>query len=163
VIRTTETTYNSKRKDYHPHYHLLVVGKSNAEYIRQSWIDRHDKTLVCPRQQTNIQFGLHSDSFENQLIEVFKYTTKLDVDKIESIKALDTIFVATKGIQMIQTYGDIKKAVEPTDEKIEVPCVTSNEFAYWLWNHSVKDWVCMLDGLMYARKQYLSTALIPPN
>ena len=164
LIRTTETTHNSKRNDFHPHYHLLVIGKENAKYIRESWIQRHgNPKIVCPHQQTNIKFGLRPEPFENQLIEVFKYTTKLDVDKIESIKALDTIFVATKGIQMIQTYGDIKKAVEDKTEKIEVPSITSNEFAYWLWNHSVKDWVCMLDGLMYARKQYLQTALIPPN
>lgn len=164
LIRTSETTYNSKRKDFHPHYHLLVVGKENAKYIRESWIQRHgNPKIVCPRQQKSIKFGLRPEPFENQLIEVFKYTTKLDVDKIESIEALDTIFVATKGIQMIQTYGDIKKAVDDKTEKIEVPSVTSNDFAYWLWNHAFKDWVCMLDGLMYARKQYLQRALIPPN
>lgn len=113
-VRKIETTYSTRRNDYHPHYHVLVDGKENAKFLLSEWMKRN------PTSSRKAQDIKPADI--NSLKEVFKYATK-DVEytstgkkKPMQIHALHIIYSSMRSMRTFQTIGNFGKG---EIEKIE--------------------------------------------
>jgi hypothetical protein len=140
-IRKIEVTYNSKRKDYHPHLHILIDCEESAHQLIIRWLDKYPLAKI---EAQDIREG-DQDSFN----ELFKYTTKIGErvsgkQELEiNIKALDTILVATRNLRVFQPFGNIRKKSEEitakdlTKQEYKVPY---KENASFLWmGHDWRD------------------------
>ena len=92
-IRKLEVTYNKKRNDYHPHYHVLICVDKNyfkdKKYIKQSkWLDMWQ----LAKRDNNISVvdvrRVKDSEEDNVYAEISKYTAK-DSDYIKGKKYLD--------------------------------------------------------------------------
>lgn len=142
-IRKIECTYNEERDDYHPHFHFIIDGKENAEYVKNEWLKRYENAQPWSQDIRKADTG--------SIIELFKYTTKL-VSKSKKgyeiyVYALDRIFNSMYGIRTFQPFGKVRMVKEDienlvTEEYTDLP--QYNEVIAWKWNEN--DWVNMLDG-----------------
>lgn len=138
-IRKIEVTYNQTTNEYHPHYHLVVEGKANAEALRARWLYEFPS---ADRQAQDIR---RAD--EHSIKELFKYITKLWKEgkdgsvEVYSPEILDTIFRAMKGKQAFKAFG-IQKVTDPVEdiETVEVSDIPERIEA-WRWEQVAKDWV----------------------
>lgn len=142
-IRKIECTYNEERDDYHPHFHFIIDGKENAEYVRNEWLKRYETAETWSQDIRKADKG--------SMIELFKYTTKL-VSKSKRgydvyVYALDIIFNAMYGIRTFQSFGKVRMVKEDienlvTEEFTDLP--NYPDAVAWQWIE--KDWINMLDG-----------------
>jgi plasmid rolling circle replication initiator protein Rep len=142
-IRKLETTYNEPRDDFHPHFHFIIDGKENAEYVRDEWLKRYKDAQPWSQDIRKADKG--------SIIELFKYTTKI-VSKSKRefdvfVYALNTIFTAMYGIRSFQSFGKVRMVKEDienlvTDEYTDLPSYA--ESVVWKWEK--KDWINMTDG-----------------
>lgn len=135
-IKKIECTYNPVMNNYHPHYHLIVEGKTSAEAIVEEWLKRMPGTSYKAQDIRPATNGA--------TLELFKYFTKV-VTKVGTeyktyTRPLDVIFRAIWGCRIFQPIG-IKKDVEEDIEGIITQDVDglTGEFRYWKWDNS--DWV----------------------
>ena len=106
-LRKLECTYNPTRNDYHPHYHLIIKGKRNAEDFLNEWLSR------VPKTSYKAQDLRPADNKSSK--ELFKYFTKVVTtvkDKKGEVKdrkiyadAMDVIFNDIKGKRTFQNFG----------------------------------------------------------
>jgi diadenosine tetraphosphate (Ap4A) HIT family hydrolase len=145
-IRKLECTYNAEKNTYHPHFHFIIDGINDANFLLEAWLDKYPE---ADRRAQKIV-----EAYDAQ--ELFKYFTKLTsktttvVDKRGKIKiaqeyhfpeALDSIFQAIERIRIIQPMGKIKLVqddinelhAEEIDETLEQDA-ESNKF--YIWNGS---------------------------
>jgi hypothetical protein len=148
AVRKLECTYNSKRKDYHPHYHVIVNGRMQAELLRAAWLKRWGALATVKAQDIR-------SCDERSLLELFKYFTKLttkthngDGRRLTPTHALDTIFQAMKGRRVWQPVGfrlpeAIEEAIEgeALDVAADAACQRVEERVFWQWQQQVHDWV----------------------
>lgn len=140
-IRKLECTYNSELDNYHPHFHVIVDGLENAQYLLDEWMKRNPNSDIK---------GQDYRECNGNYIELFKYTTKI-VTKIQGegfmiyIPALDTIFNSMKGMRTFQSFGNIRIVSENIDDiKSDLYNIEPYDFVVWVWEKS--DWVSMIDG-----------------
>lgn len=155
-LRKIECTYNIHRKDFHPHFHLVVVGAGIAEQIVKEWLNRFPDGSI--KGQDLRPADNHSCK------ELFKYFTKLLAkDKRQmNPEALNTMFEAMKGIRVFQTLGGFGSASDEAEEvDDDIKDIRAEEYAElipeqteWFWHGS--DWVNIQTG------EYL-TGYIPSN
>lgn len=109
-----ECTYNSEKKWYHPHLHI-VLSNSNwgiAHKIRNEWFRRNE----C-----NIGAQKIKKIKEGTLLELFKYSVK-DISKTDKDaynippKIFDNIMIAFKGVRTFQPFGKIRRIQEDLEE-----------------------------------------------
>ena len=114
-IRKLECTYNAQRKDYHPHFHIVISGEIEAKFIMDHWL-RLNKTAKMVAQDVK-------EADEGSLKELFKYFTKISTskkaDKSIYLTAINTIFREIRGIRIFQAFGIMKKKKVATPEQIE--------------------------------------------
>ena len=152
AVRKTECTYNLRRKDYHPHYHVIVEGQRQAELLRDKWVDRYGGEAELAAQDVRA-------CDESSLMEVFKYFTKLTTKattgerRITPPEALDVIFSAMRGRRVWQPVGFRLSAQE--DDQIEgedlelkgTPAFKrSADKVLWEWEQDLADWVDLATG-----------------
>lgn len=119
----------------HLHYHILVCGKTNAEYIVQEWL------RLSPTASPLAQCVKYVDNIAIAAIELVKYVAKLttsqkDGDKPMTPRQLDTIFVALKGKRIYQTFGGLRPVPE---EEFIVNEETINQARGW-YDWAGQDW-----------------------
>lgn len=112
-IRKLEITYNSKRDDFHPHYHVLIaVDKSyftSRDYIsRKKWLElwqrsKNDNSIT----QVDVR-KVKSDELINSLLELSKYLSK-DSDYLFSKEIFEVFYKNLKGKQYITFSGCFKE------------------------------------------------------
>ena len=107
-IRKLEITYNKKRNDYHPHYHILIcVNKSyftSRDYIKQKkWLEMWK---IAKRDMTITQVDVRKAD-KNSFLEIAKYAAK-DSDYLLNQNVFDVFYDSLKGKQVI-TYNKIFK------------------------------------------------------
>jgi len=153
ALRKLECTYNPQRDDYHPHIHLAVDGRAQAEALRLRWLQLH------PESVTEAQDVRRCDCAS--LKELFKYFTKLIVKRpntgstpmVAPVVGLDVIFCAMKCRRVYQPMG-FRVGVAPTqDENGEVgnsgdtaaPTRISDSIL-WEWLQEMHDWVDLSTG-----------------
>lgn len=160
-IRKIEVTYNAKRDDYHPHFHLLHsqdVGdliidewlKRNPTAKKKGW-DRRKKEMVDI--QVTKPVTKKNDDDKKFLNELFKYASKFVVkDEKESgvlnvyVPALDIILRALHKKRSIQSFGEIKKiAIEENTELIaqEIEDIEPTDYRRFVWKgiDGLYDWI----------------------
>jgi len=110
-IRKLEITYNDVRRDYHPHFHLVISGNFAAETVKKLWLNQY------PDAKNAAQDVKKAD--EKAVKELFKYFTKITTNNKKSKKlhltALNTIFNTISGVRIFQPFG-IKKQKEHLSE-----------------------------------------------
>ncbi len=141
-IRKVEVTYNKESNTYHPHFHVLVEGKAQADII-------HDEWLRLNPTSKEIAQKVKSVDADNVSVykEIFKYITKLfekgEDGKFKQVNptALDIIFRVIKGRRTLQPFGFEAPVVEEEGE-IELSESTdapTEEVKVWVWTGS--DWI----------------------
>ncbi|MDQ7165791.1 protein rep [Staphylococcus aureus] len=113
-VRKLEITYNKKRDDYNPHFHVLVaVNKSyftdKRYYIsQQEWLDLwRDVTGISEITQVQVQKIRQNNNKE--LYEMAKYSGK-DSDYLINQKVFDAFYKSLKGKQVLVYSGLFKEA-----------------------------------------------------
>ena len=128
---------------YHYHFHIIMAGKANAEFMVKHWLEIVPGAL--PQSQDL------RPANEGSYIELFKYFTKLVVkDKstgmreIVDYKRLDVIFQALRGKRTFQTFGGLKPVSEDIDEEeLEANILISADSIFkWIMD----DWVNLETG-----------------
>ncbi|WP_050202853.1 protein rep [Streptococcus pneumoniae] len=113
-VRKLEITYNKKRDDYNPHFHVLIaVNKSyftdKRYYIsQQEWLDLwRDVTGISEITQVQVQKIRQNNNKE--LYEMAKYSGK-DSDYLINQKVFDAFYKSLKGKQVVVYSGLFKEA-----------------------------------------------------
>ncbi|WP_353422235.1 protein rep (plasmid) [Staphylococcus simulans] len=113
-VRKLEITYNQKRDDYNPHFHVLIaVNKSyfkdTKSYISQKeWLNLwRDVTGIDEITQVHVQKIKQNNNKE--LYEMAKYSGK-DSDYLINQKVFDTFYKSLKGKQILVYSGLFKEA-----------------------------------------------------
>lgn len=113
-VRKLEITYNKKRDDYNPHFHVLIaVNKSyftdKRYYIsQQEWLDLwRDVTGISEITQVQVQKIRQNNNKE--LYEMAKYSGK-DSDYLINQKVFDAFYKSLKGKQVSVYSGLFKEA-----------------------------------------------------
>ncbi|RIM18600.1 protein rep, partial [Staphylococcus chromogenes] len=108
-VRKLEITYNKKRDDYNPHFHVLIaVNKSyftdKRYYIsQQEWLDLwRDVTGISEITQVQVQKIRQNNNKE--LYEMAKYSGK-DSDYLINQKVFDAFYKSLKGKQVLVYSG----------------------------------------------------------
>lgn len=150
ALRKTECTYNQRRDDYHPHLHIVIDGRAQAELLRDAWLRRFGERAEASGQDVR---RCKADA----VAELAKYLTKLTVKThkgegrgVVSIGALDVIFTAMKGRKTLQPHGfRLESAVAEGIEGDELHVAAADalvraehqEPIYWQWVQEAADWV----------------------
>ena len=169
-----ETTVNFIEGTYHPHLHILIVGKDNAEAIPDAWIKKAS------------QYGYETDARAQDvrkctnLKEIFKYVTKIsyatDKDDLlqkvplkhliniyhslsatstqKKVRTISHFGVTVKELVANQEYSEKIAPVvdqEPDDEGAAAPVDTKGEAStdVFDWNLRVNDFYSQKTGLRY--------------
>jgi hypothetical protein len=118
-LRKIECTYNAEANTYHPHFHFIFDDFQAADLFLQEWLRRNPTALLNKGNQLK-------KADNNSCMELFKYFTKV-VSKTKTTKipgggarsdyhihlaALDTMFVAMRGVRTFQPCGVIKAVSE---------------------------------------------------
>lgn len=163
-IKKLECTIRPNGK-YHPHYHLLVNSKEQADYILSRWLKMHNDADAKAQDIRKADDRSHK--------ELFKYFTKINQGKRQKgqalsldYKRLDIVFCAMKGQVVYRAFGQlrmIKEDFEDTD--LQATTQLTDEYANRLFSWVEQDWICMASGEMLIGKDIPTkvTALIPPT
>ncbi len=121
-VRKLEITYNKKRDDYNPHFHVLIaVNKSyftdKRYYIsQQEWLDLwRDVTGISEITQVQVQKIRQNNNKE--LYEMAKYSGK-DSDYLINQKVFDAFYKSLKGKQVLvysELFKEAKKKLKNGD------------------------------------------------
>lgn len=133
-IRKIEVTYSAKRKDFHPHLHIIIDCEESAHELVIRWLKKYPSASI---EAQDIRKG-----DQNSFNELFKYTTKIGErvsgkQELEiNIQALDAILVATRNMRVFQPFGNIKKqseeitAEELNQQQYKIPYVDQATFIW---------------------------------
>ena len=153
ALRKLESTSNTHRDDYPPHFHFVVEGIGAADALVARWLAVHPEASAAAQDVRPCD--------DASMMELFKYFTKIIVKRpddsgsrmIAPFEALDMIFLAMRGHRVYQPVG-FKVAVDfVTDEngKVGVAGDTAavkrlGEQVQWQWLQQVHDWVDLSSG-----------------
>lgn len=136
-LRKLEVTYNQKKKNFHPHFHILVETEKQAIFLKNNWL------RLFPEANELAQDIKTADL--NSVKELFKYFTKywstsknkdFDSGKI-NYKSLDQIFFSMYGLRVFQPFGMAKYKLQlNTSEDIE----QLEKLEYNIQFHENKSW-----------------------
>ncbi|WP_309306859.1 protein rep [Staphylococcus rostri] len=113
-VRKLEVTYNQKRDDYNPHFHVLIaVNKSyftdKRYYISQKeWLNLW-RDVTGNDEITQVHVQKIKQNNNKELYEMAKYSGK-DSDYLINQKVFDTFYKSLKGKQILVYSGLFKEA-----------------------------------------------------
>ncbi|HBK0207958.1 TPA: protein rep [Staphylococcus pseudintermedius] len=113
-VRKLEITYNKKRDDYNPHFHVLIaVNKSyftdKRYYINQKkWLELW-RSAKKDESITQVHVQKIKQNNNKELYELAKYSSK-DSDYLASQKVFDAFYKSLKGKQILVFSGLFKEA-----------------------------------------------------
>ena len=130
-IRKVECTIRPEGK-YHYHWHIIIDGKDNAEWIVSQWLQR------CP-DASNLAQDIRPVR-QGEYLEIFKYFTKLIAQdkstgkRFIDFKRLDAVMVAMRGKRVYQPFGGLKKVEEDhLEDELESVEVPKDYHQLWKW------------------------------
>ncbi len=112
-IRALECTFNPVKRTYHPHFHIIVSSKENADYLLNSWLKKWGPKYCSKKAQDSSPIRNNKAT----LIEIIKYGSKIfteqdlkkkseqDVPRNLYVSALDNILAAMKGHRIFERFG----------------------------------------------------------
>lgn len=135
ALRKYESTYNLRTNTFHPHFHLIVEGKNNADLLIDLWLNQFKS---ADRKAQDVR-----EASDTSLVELCKYFTKIIAkDNDYNPRALDIMFRAVKGKRTFQPIGIKKDVSEDIDE------IQSQEIDFkppsddiWVYETDAHDWV----------------------
>ncbi len=147
-IRKLEIKPSRRRGEYHPHYHILIEGEANAEWLVSQWL------RLNPNASPKAQDVREVTNPEVALIELFKYTTKLVCadnagnEVVASAESLDVIFTNLYRKRIYQTFGGIRKMDEEAMEMDVEVFERARGLYKWIghdwfhtrWGHALSEW-----------------------
>lgn len=137
-IKKIECTYNPIRKDFHPHFHVIVEGKECAENLVNDWLIRNPKSTLKAQD-----LRAADDKSVHELFKYFaKLVTKTGKEHVTHVKPLDTIFQAMWGLRVFQPIGikkDVTEDIEGIQKQNVVDIDYEEDIKFWRWEYS--DWV----------------------
>lgn len=145
-IRKLETTHNFRTNEFHPHYHIIVQGEKEANYIRDAWL-KMNKTSVYKAQDVR-------NADKNSVIELFKYFTKLytkkENGKVQTYtpEAMDTIFAALRNKRVVQSFGNVKQVSDDFEDIEADVIVDETREVLWSWEQQYATWIDYSTGEM---------------
>lgn len=136
-IRKAECTTRPNEL-YHYHFHIIIEGKSNAEYLIKSWLDLNPESDFKGQDLRKADCG--------SMIELFKYFTKLLAKdksgerKMMDYKRLDIIFQALSGKRIYQPFGTLSPITEdiPAEDTLTTE---TRELATQAYKWVINDWI----------------------
>ena len=134
-VRKAECTIRPNDK-YHYHFHVIVEGKENAEWLVNRWLAVMGDLAKPDAQDIRV-------ADRGSLKELFKYFTKLTAKGAGSLidyKRMDVIFTALRGKRVYQPFGGVKPISEEIDDVQSVD-YDFLENAQQLWCWDVDDWI----------------------
>ena len=144
-LRKLECTYNKEKDRYHPHFHFLIQGYTEAILLRDLWLKQHEgfskeyKAQIGGQDVREIKVTI--DDATN-LVEVFKYATKGVVTNTIEAHAEYHILRAIDRRRIFQTFGKLKKTritkMEDT-ERAKIDWQTPKQEIY-KYEPKCKDW-----------------------
>ncbi len=137
ALRKLECTFNPRRRDFHPHFHLIVRDLDTANELRELWL-HHFPSASWDGQDVK-------PADDKSVLELFKYFTKLVTSKekegrIISVGPLDTIFQAITGQRTFQAFN-CTTTKETSDEEADELAAQLEIEATYEWHQAVTDWV----------------------
>lgn len=123
--------------EYHFHYHIIISGKENAEWLVAKWLKLNKDCSPQAQDYRSVS------SLEAGVLELFKYMTKLTFaddagNEISSnARELDVIFTAMFGKRIYQPFGGLKAAKEDDIEIVAQEIIAVPGIYEW---HGT-DWV----------------------
>lgn len=140
-IRKLECTYNPERNDYHPHFHFIISGEDECNFILNQWMKRYSG-IVDIKGQKMVKADDDSAS------ELFKYMTKITTKTKDKgfeiyISALNVIYEAMEGLRTFQPFGNIKKQSEDIEELQSELYDMPEEKNVWKWGKV--DWASIIE------------------
>lgn len=122
---------------YHYHFHVIIDGKENAEYLMKHWL------RLNPDSKRKAQDIRSVD--DNSMLELFKYTTKLLAKdpmtgkrEFMDVVRLDVIFQALRNKRTFQPFGGVKPVNEDITEELKPDIMLTADMVF-KWQY--QDWV----------------------
>jgi hypothetical protein len=142
-LRKIENTSRPQGK-YHYHFHILIQGKENAEWLVSEWLRKMGGEVNAKAQDVR-------KADEGSLKEMFKYFTKLTVQnktgespggvpQLIDYKRMDVIFRSMRGKRVYQGFGGLKSESEDFEE-IQTQEYDFLESCEKVWNWRSDDWI----------------------
>lgn len=124
---------------YHYHFHLLIDGRENAEWIMAEWLRRMGEQ--ADRKAQDIR-----KADQNSYVELFKYATKLLATQKDTsrgllpLRGLDVIYQALRGKRLFQPFGGLRRVSEEVEGlRSEDYDFLTDEEQLWIWRRC--DWI----------------------
>lgn len=143
AIRKLEVTYNPKRNDFHPHFHVILDGEIQARALVALWLDRVPSAVEAAQDVRPVTDGTLIEAFK-YFTEVISKGTKRGVDA----GSLAVIFEAMQGRRVWQSVGFTIPPEDLTDpealtglEATNVATSRLTERVVWRWVQEYSDWV----------------------
>ena len=145
-IKSLECNFNPRRKEYNPHFHLIVPNQAIAKILLSEWL------TIWTAKYTDIKGQKIEPIYNKQsaLIELIKYGSKIftepDVNKKLKSKgksnihaaALENIFIAMKGLRIFERFGF---NLPNESEKVRQSATVIQKYDEWEFVPKVFDWV----------------------
>jgi hypothetical protein len=150
-LRKIECTYNAETNKFHPHFHFIFDSFEAADLFLQQWLERNSVAAVGAARAAELDHGNQlKKADKNAWKELFKYFTKV-VTKSQSkvngktvsdyrihLAALDTMFVALRGVRTFQPCGVIKAVSEEIETELSLDSGRNEtHFHEWIGH----DWI----------------------
>lgn len=149
-IRCWECTYNEKDDEYNPHFHIIIDGYENAQAFVNHWVSFWTKKRGKNYISTEAQHIARIET-SKELLEAFKYSTKMDADNPSKAKAQDWIYQCTKGKRLAQPFGSLKRVQISHDKQITEAYQDIEE------RNEIWDWELTEQAYISAQGEYLVT------
>lgn len=134
-VRKAECTVRPDGQ-YHYHFHVIVDGLVNAEWLVSEWLKAMGG--LADRRAQDVR---RAD--EKSFKELFKYFTKLiakDKNELIDYKRMDVIFNALRSKRVYQPFGGVRPVSEEIEE-IQTETYDFLESYEQAWNWDVNDWL----------------------
>jgi hypothetical protein len=152
AVRKLETTWNPRRRDFHPHVHLIVSSRAAADALVRRWL----ATFPDADAQAQDVRPCHGPG---AMKELFKYFTKLVVKGLDGERTappprvLDTMFKAVRGLRTFQPMGFVTPKLDVDDEAMTLDATTESpephrERVSWEWTGALGDWMDYSTGAL---------------
>lgn len=175
-IKSLECNFNPTRKNYNPHFHIIVPNKEIAELLKKEWMRQWNRTstLHCSPKAQHIR---KVENLERDLIETIKYGSKIftEADLRKKGKkatqpmvyayALDNILCAMKGKRIFDRFGFNL----PKSNKEHIPQKLITNFEEFTFFSTSSDWInkqtgeCLTGYLQPMELSYLLNECININ
>jgi hypothetical protein len=135
-LRKLECTFHDGR--YHPHFHFLLRDADVANDLQSAWLEAYHHAGIAAKAQSVMPLATASVG------QTLNYLTKpVHFPKQSTpppVHALDCIFRAFKGKQVIQDYKDAPW-LPPVDSEFTESRHSAARMTYYTWDAKAGAWV----------------------